>query len=194
MDHERLFKRQEFIDRVNRWAEANHAPGVTDRMLEDWNEESIFPRAIVRPPEFGQPPLWYFNWRYYYRALVICQLKRDGQKRFSELRVTLWFRGIEIPGGPPRLDMSSEYERCCNSLLRQINTPYIPTCDENEDSKRVATLLRQMGKVSPLLAISFLKSDGNLGYRTTRARTSGGAERISAVITTQNAGLRFAIV
>jgi hypothetical protein len=127
-------------------------------MLEDWNEESVFPAGVLGVGGNSGIPIWFYNWKHYFRALIICRLKGQGRKRFSEIRVILWFRGIDIPGGPPREDLASEFARCIKNLLRPISSTYEPTCNEDEDKARATRLRQQLGPQSPLFKNTFLEA------------------------------------
>jgi hypothetical protein len=102
-------------------------------------------------------PLWFYNWRHYFHALLICRQKKLGQKRNAELRIALWFSGIDIPGGPPRNDLAAEFARAIKTLLRPIHSTYEPTCDGNEKPNRAARLLKQLGEQAPIFKGTILE-------------------------------------
>lgn len=161
MTSQMLICRQDFIDRVNRWADAHHAPGLTDRMLEDWNEECVFPAGISILGSNSEVPIRFYNWRHYLHALLICRLKKNGQKRFAQIRIALWFRGLDIAGGVPKDDLAAEYERAIKKLLVPINSTYVPTFDKDENDNRFRRLRKQLGEQSPVFRNTILEARDN---------------------------------
>jgi len=154
-----LLNRRNFIARVNRWALQHQAPVITERMLQDWNEEGVFQAAFTFHGDGDRTPKWRFDYRHYHRALLICRLKKLGRDRFSELRAILWFRGVEIPGGPPRDDLAAEFARAVKALLRPISSTYQPILDGTDDPKAIRRLRKQLGEQHPIFKGTFLEAE-----------------------------------
>jgi hypothetical protein len=148
--------RAEFIERVNARAKVRYCQAVTLRMLEDWNEEGLFPTAQASGGGRANQPDWILNSGHYRRALQICRLKSQGVARFTALRAALWLRGVEIPPGLPRKDIADEYERLRKDALRRVSSPYIPGYADPQQRRKEATLLRQFGPLASVLNVALL--------------------------------------
>jgi hypothetical protein len=149
-----LLDKPSFIERVNTWAQAHNAPGVTARMLEDWNEEAVFAPALSIPSGDKSAPEWRYGRIHYRRALVICRLKRQGLTRYSAIRATLWLLGMERL--PPVEDLAIEWARQSKQLVAGISSTIDPSI-EGISGKKTDTLIRQMGELSPHLDVEGIR-------------------------------------
>lgn len=163
-----LLNKFSFIERVNAWALAHNAPTVTARMIEDWNEEAVFPPAVSVSTENKSVPEWRYGHIHYRRALVICRLKRQGIIRYTAIRAMLWLYGMEAL--PPIEDLAIESARQGKQLVAGISSTFNPSV-EGTTGKKADTLIRQMGELSPHLDVEGIRPSKELlldGYQAGR--------------------------
>jgi hypothetical protein len=158
---EMLVDQETFIAKLNKWARRRGMPEISRRMIENWNEEAVFPNAF----RLRVPGVQGFAWRYGItharHAILICSLKKRGYARFALLRFALWLRGNTIVRLPPKSDLLAEFARQRNALINPITSAYDPTKAGNRDEYRVAILLRQLGTQAEVFRVPPLELSPN---------------------------------
>lgn len=154
-----LLSKHDFIARLNAWAVARRAPAVSGRMLEDWNEEDIFPAAISVTIPGQSNPAWRYGACHYRRALIICRLKRLKINRYSEIRAALWLMGTA--DFVPVEDLVAEIDRMQRQIVAQISSSFDPGI-EGFEGRNAHTLVKQMGAIATVLDIDGIKPSRSL--------------------------------
>ncbi len=190
-----MLTRAEFLDLLNAWGKLRGFDPVTDRVLSRWNEESVFPAA--RPVGHGKkaPPEWLFEFKHCRRGVLLCHFIKSGMVRYSAIRNELWLRDLILAPDTLRADLLNEWHRFKASLLRPINSTFLPG-NPDPTGRLENTLRRQMGPLSPIfdfplaeIPISSLLS-GFFGMRIGEVR-SGFPELVESKVSTILAREKF---
>lgn len=114
--------KEELVERLNEDHLASGAPRVTKRMLSDWIDERLLPKAEPRGQKRGVSPVWHVPESALQMARKILQLKAGGITRYTALRFHLWLEYGEMDPDSLRCDLNDEFRRFMKRARRKNGT------------------------------------------------------------------------
>ncbi len=117
-------KKQEFLNRVNKFTIKNYSITITDRLLTDWVHEGLVPGPTRVSNPGHRDPRWEWPRGSYTAVLNLCRAKKQGIKTFDELRIDQWLRGNAPLNPLVRLSMVKEHRRLQKRVYRPLRTDF----------------------------------------------------------------------
>jgi len=119
---------------------------VSERMLRDWIDEDLIPSPSPRGRSRGQNPDWTYPSEALPRAVRIVELRSEGIKRVTLLRLYLWVEGERFEVEMTQAALVSEFDRF-NKRQRRAQPWEYDANTMNKFSERQRTrFLKQLGK------------------------------------------------
>jgi hypothetical protein len=112
-------QKPDLIERLDTASRALGAGPVTGRMVRDWIDERLLEKSKSRGNRRGKAPTWNYSDETLRRGRRIVELRAQGVRRVSALRINLWIDGFALQFKDMKLALKWEFGRALAQLRSQ---------------------------------------------------------------------------
>jgi hypothetical protein len=109
-------QKSDLLAKLDAASQALGAGPITDRMIRDWIDERLLDKSKSKGNRRGEPPTWTYSDETLRRGLRIVELRAQGVRRVSALRINLWIDGFALLFKDMKLALKWEFGRALTQL------------------------------------------------------------------------------